>query len=69
MNNKNNKNNGSSCLALILLWLIITSLSSWILTSIWNWLLVDLFNFPVITFWEGCGIVILLRLIGSFFKK
>lgn len=40
----------------------------WILMLLWNWLLVSLFGISTIGFWQGVGLILLLNLIGGFFK-
>ena len=48
---------------------VLNSVSAFILYLLWNWLLVSLFNAPVITYWQALGFIILLSVIGSFFKS
>jgi hypothetical protein len=56
-------------IAFVLLALALTfgcyALTGWILMLLWNWLVPALFQGPVLTFWQGVGIVFLLSLIGS----
>ncbi len=40
----------------------------WLLMTLWNWLLVG-FGLAEISFLKGCGFVILLNLVGGFFRS
>jgi hypothetical protein len=57
-------------LAIIGLWLAGIAISSVILTWAWN-LVVPIFwkTAPHLTFWVGCGIVILLGFLGRMFSR
>jgi hypothetical protein len=41
---------------------------TWIFESLWNWLVPDLFNGPELTFWKAAGLMLLLSIIGGFFR-
>lgn len=55
-------------LGVLLLAFAIMCFEGWILMLLWNWLLVSLFGISTIGFWQGVGLILLLNLIGSFFK-
>ena len=40
----------------------------WMFMALWNWLLVG-FGLAEISFLKGCGFVILLNLVGGFFRS
>ena len=42
---------------------------AWIIQILWNWLLVDLFGFPSVDYWQALGIMVLLSIVGGFFKS
>ena len=52
----------------LLLAFAIICFEGWILMLLWNWLLVSLFGISTIGFWQGVGLILLLNLIGGFFK-
>lgn len=55
-------------LGILLLAFAIMCFEGWILMLLWNWLLVSLFGISTIGFWQGVGLILLLNLIGGFFK-
>lgn len=55
-------------LGILLLAFAIICFEGWILMLLWNWLLVSLFSISTIGFWQGVGLILLLNLIGGFFK-
>lgn len=55
-------------LGVLLLAFAIMCFEGWILMLLWNWLLVSLFGISTIGFWQGVGLILLLNLIGGFFK-
>lgn len=55
-------------LGVLLLVFAIMCFEGWILMLLWNWLLVSLFGISTIGFWQGVGLILLLNLIGGFFK-
>ena len=55
-------------LGILLLAFAIICFKGWILMLLWNWLLVSLFGISTIGFWQGVGLILLLNLIGGFFK-
>lgn len=55
-------------LGVLVLALGIFCFEGWLLMSLWNWLLVG-FGLAEISFVKGCGFVLLLNLIGGFFKS
>ena len=58
---------GGAILILLLAFAIIC-FKGWILMLLWNWLLVSLVGISTIGFWQGVGLILLLNLIGGFFK-
>jgi hypothetical protein len=64
---------GCGCAILAFLGIIVLALGvfcfeGWLLMALWNWLLVG-FGLAEISFIKGCGFVILLNLIGGFFRS
>lgn len=55
-------------LGILLLAFALCCFEGWLLMLLWNWLLVELFSLSAIGFWQGVGLVLLLNLIGGFFK-
>ena len=55
-------------LGVLLLAFALMCFEGWILMLLWNWLLVSLFGISTIGFWQGVGLILLLNLIGGFFK-
>lgn len=49
---------------------VLVSLSAWALMALFNWI-VPIFwvTAPHLTFWQALGVMILLSIIGSFFRK
>ena len=64
----------SGCLGLgfgiILVYVIVNLFIGWIFMSLWNWLLPLIWTAaPIFTFWQAFGVVMLLTIIGGFFKS
>ena len=58
------------CLGILLLAFGADCLIGWIFMLLWNWIApIFWVSAPILTFWQGVGCVILLELIGSFFKS
>ena len=59
-----------SCLIIGLIIVAIDLLIFWGFQELWNWL-VPLFwkTAPILTYWQAAGVVILLEIVGSFFKS
>lgn len=59
-----------SCLIIGLIIAAIDFLIFWGFQELWNWL-VPLFwkTAPILTYWQAAGVVILLEIVGSFFKS
>lgn len=59
-----------SCLIVGVIIVAIDLLVFWGVQELWNWL-VPLFwkTAPILTYWQAAGLVILLEIIGSFFKS
>jgi hypothetical protein len=55
-------------IAVVLLLILWVGLLGGIFTLLWNWVAVELFSAPVISWWQGVGLVLLLTIIGGFFK-
>ena len=55
-------------LGVLLLAFAIMCFEGWILMLLWTWLLVSLVGISTIGFWQGVGLILLLNLIGGFFK-
>jgi hypothetical protein len=49
--------------------LVALALVGWITMSLWNWLVPDLFHGPVITFWQGLGLLVLTKILFWSFGK
>lgn len=45
------------------------ALMSWVFEVAWNWVVPSIFHLTTITFWESAVILLLLCIIGSFFKR
>lgn len=58
------------CIFIILLCIIFGALGGLIFMALWNWL-VPLFwtSAPILTFWQAWGCMILLSIIGNFFRS
>ena len=66
--------NLSGCLGLafgiILIYVLANLFVGWLFMSLWNWLLpLICTDAPILTFGQAFGIVILLTIMGSFFKS
>lgn len=59
----------ASCLIVLALVTALDFLWAWILELLWNWLVPLLFHGPAITYWEAFGLILLLTLIGGFFRS
>lgn len=57
------------CIFIIILCIILGALGGLIFMALWNWL-VPIFwaSAPILTFWQAWGCMILLSIIGNFFK-
>jgi len=57
------------CIFIIILCVIFGALGGLIFMLLWNWL-IPLFwtTAPILTFWQAWGCMILLSIIGNFFK-
>src|SRR5262245_38837178 len=42
---------------------LFVALGGYVVRSLWNWLLPSLFGWPVITFWQALGLLVLCRLL------
>lgn len=60
---------GTKILAIIVIGVAALGLFGLITQSLWNWLVPALFNGPVITFWQGLGLLVLSKLLFSGFNK
>jgi hypothetical protein len=38
-------------------------IGGWVVMSLWNWLLPTLFGWPVVSFWQALGILVLSRIL------
>lgn len=58
-----------SCLICLIILLLSLSLFPFIFMFLWNWI-VPIFwtTAPILTFWQAVGVVILMNIIGGFFK-
>lgn len=58
------------CILIILLCIIFGALGGLIFMALWNWL-VPIFwdSAPILTFWQAWGCMILLSIIGNFFRS
>lgn len=45
----------------------LSALVGWVFYKAWNFALVDSFGLPVLTFWKGWAITVILGIVGSFF--
>ena len=58
------------CLLIALLLLGVDLLIFWGVQELWNWLApVFWAGAPILTYWQAAGVVILLEILGSFFKS
>ena len=53
---------------LILVFLLVMALMSFIVMGLWNWLLPALFGFKIITYWQAAGLIVLCKLLFSGFS-
>ena len=61
---------GFVIILIILVYILANLFVGWIFMSLWNWLLPLIWTTaPIFTFWQAFGIVILLTIMGSFFKS
>ena len=40
-----------------------------VIWALWNWVIAGIFKAPVITFWQGLGLGLVLSIISSFFRR
>lgn len=59
----------TGCVSVVLGSVIADLVIAFFVKWLWNWLLVGLAGFPEITYLQGFGIVILLTILGSYFKS
>lgn len=59
-----------NCIFVLAIFIVCMAFTPFVFMLLWNWL-VPIFwsNAPILTFWQSFGIVILLGIIGSFFRK
>lgn len=58
---------GAILICLVLLFAIV-SFQAWIFMLLWNWLIGGVLGYTLLTFWQSMGAIVLLNLIGGFFK-
>lgn len=58
------------CFSVILIALLALAFGGWIFMVLWNWL-IPLFwtAAPILTYWEACGVILLLSWISFIFKN
>jgi hypothetical protein len=60
-------NKGLKILAWTAFFVLIVLAFGYVTTALWNWLVPTLFNGPVITFWQGLGLLVLSKILfGGF---
>lgn len=59
-----------NCIFVLAIFILCMAFTPFVFMLLWNWL-VPIFwsNAPILTFWQSFGIVVLLSIIGSFFRK
>ena len=59
-----------SCLFLLIVIVLLSFLEGWILMILWNWLAPIFWtSAPELSYWQAMGIMLLLSIIGSFFRS
>ncbi len=62
--NKGNFGRGAGIGILAVLGFVaVVGLVGFVVQSLWNWLLPELFGLPLISFWQGLGLLVLTRLL------
>lgn len=63
-------NDTTNCITALVKVILCMAFTPYVFMLLWNWL-VPIFwsNAPILTFWQSFGIVVLLSIIGSFFRK
>lgn len=57
-----------TCLVTAIILTAFDFLWAWLLMLLWNWVVPDVFHGPMLTYWQAFVGVLLLSLIGGFFK-
>ena len=58
------------CLSIILIIIALGALEGFVFMLLWNWLMPLIWtNAPIFSFWQACGILILLNIVFSPFKS
>ena len=59
-----------NCIAALVIIILCMAFTPYVFMLLWNWL-VPIFwsGAPILTFWQSFGVVILLGIIGSFFRN
>jgi hypothetical protein len=59
-----------SCLLILIVLVLLSFLEGWILMLLWNWLAPIFWtSAPELSYWQAMGIMLLLSIIGSFFRS
>ena len=59
-----------SCILLLVVLILLSFLEGWILMLLWNWLAPIFWSAaPELSYWQAMGIMLLLSIIGSFFRS
>jgi hypothetical protein len=59
-----------SCILILVVLVLLSFLEGWILMLLWNWLAPIFWSAaPELSYWQAMGIMLLLSIIGSFFRS
>ena len=59
-----------SCILILVVIILLSFLEGWILMLLWNWLAPIFWSSaPELGYWQAMGIMLLLSIIGSFFRS
>lgn len=59
-----------SCVLILIVLVLLSFLEGWILMLLWNWLAPIFWSAaPELSYWQAMGIMLLLSIIGSFFRS
>lgn len=63
-------NDTSNCITALVIVILCMTFTPYVFMLLWNWI-VPIFwsGAPILTFWQSFGVVILLGIIGSFFRN
>ena len=63
-------NDTTNCITALVIVILCMAFTPYVFMLLWNWLAPIFWSCaPILTFWQSFGIVILLGIIGSFFRN